>query len=1130
MSLPSFSVRNTVLVNMLMICVLATGSLFAFTLVREMFPESRPDKLLITAVYPGVQPEEIEKAVTIKLEEAVRDVEYVDKVESLVSEGMSTTVLTLSNSVKDVDVTLQEVKNEVDAVQDLPDGLEKTTVTKLEPELPVISVALYGEGSEAELKRAARSLRDDLLQLPGLSNVVITGARDDEIAIEIDPDRLLEFDITFDEVATAIRETNLDVSGGQIKGERSKISVRTLGEESRGRDLEDLVVRATPDGRKITLTDVATIRDEFVETDLESYFNSQPAVNCVVYKNRTQDAIQIATLVKAYVYGKLDRPFDPYGFDAAFAQPWYWKPFSLANAGVGWVVARISGRPDPLEYYRQSRQDPFAHDFTVEVNTDIARFVEGRLDLLTRNGKAGLLLVLISLNLFLNWRVAFWAATGLLVSFLGTFILMWVLGASINLLSMFGLIIVLGIIVDDAIVIGENIFRHIESGMPPMQAAVKGAEEVMWPVCIAVATTIAAFSPLLFITGQIGDFMRQLPIVVIAALTISLVEALLILPAHLAHIRGHDADVETSGEASSSRRQRGIRRWSARVRTAQDRFMNDFLIRYYERFLRFVLRWRYVTIAVAVGSVVLSVGLVAGGVVENTFVQEMDSETVICKLEMPVGTTSDQVRTRLKKLSDYAVGLPEVLNVQMFVARQYDLGGAGAVGMNDQSHLGQLVIELHPADWREQRGLRSSTEILSDVRTFSQTLQGVNSVAWEAMNGGPGGKDIHIQVTGPRFADVQAVATWLQAELAEYAGVSDLEDDLDVGQREVQLRLRETARPTGITVGVLGQHVRAAMYGRESRRITRNREDVKIMVRYPESFRESIYNLESMWIPTGPPSNRHWVPLGEVAHLQESQSYSTVHRARQQRAITVYGEVDEDVLGIEASELLAEIDRRFRQEDISKVHAGVDLEFLGKTEEQARSFEALSVGFPVALLVIYAMLAGLFRSYMQPLVVMSAIPFGLEGAVIGHWLTDHPITILSRIGFVALAGILVNDSLVLVDFINSRIRHGMSEFEASVEGAKLRLRAILLTTLTTVAGLTPLMFETSFQARFLIPMAVTLTFGLIFATGLTLLIVPTLNMIFFDIRNAWSRLWTGSKHQVAEQDPVGLVSSGAESA
>ena len=1086
MSLARFSVNNRVLVNMLMLLILLAGGIFAFTLVREFFPESRPDKIMIAAVYPGQQPEEVEKSVTIKIEEAVHDIEGIEKVDSRVSEGVSMTTLTLYSDVPDINIVVQEVKNEVDALADLPDDVERITVEKLEPRLPVISVALFGEGSEAELKRAVKSLRDDLLLLPGVSDVQINGIRNDEISIELQPLKLLEYDITFDEVAQAIRGVNIDVSSGQLKGDRLTVSVRLDGEERRGVDLEDIVIRSDPDGRKVLLGHLATIEDSFIESDLESYFNGYPAAHCVVFKTPSQDAIQISRLVKAYVKGKNGETFDPFGFQAIPEQPWYQQPVSTVGSGLTWLMTVMSGRGDPRKIYEESAAAGFEHKFQVALHTDLARFIEGRLDLMTRNGRAGLLLVLVSLMLFLNWRVAIWVAAGLLVSFLGTFVVLWAMGETVNLLSMFGLIIVLGIIVDDAIIIGENIYRHVEDGLPAKEAAVKGTDEVAWPGCGTILTTIAAFAPLLFIRGQIGDFMRVLPIVVLAALIVSLMEALVILPAHLAHIK-------------QSPPAEGLVGWRRRIRSlaeAPDRLMRGQLQDWYESLLRVALRWRYVTLTLAFTLVVLSFGLIAGGLVEMVFIQKMDSETMICGVEMPVGTVVPQTKQQVRRLNDYALTLPEVKNVQMFVAMQVDYEGGG--GAELQSHLGQLVLELKAADERDQLGLRSSDELLVDLREFSRTLHGVNSVNWTAMNGGPGGRDIHIKVSGPDFEDLTEVADKLQVTLDSYPGVFDLDDDHDEGKREMTMKLKESARPTGIDEARLGNHIRSALYGRESHRISRNREDIRVMVRYPRRYRESLYQLESMWIPTAMiASQRAWVPLGEVAYLEPGDGFTSLHRSQRQRAVSVFGAVDTAVA--DSSIVLGRVREDFDRE-IAPEYPDVRIEFLGNFEERTKAFGSLWIAFPVVLVLIYMLLAGLFRSYAQPIVVMAAIPFGLLGAIIGHWITDNPITILSEIGFVALAGILVNDSLILVDFINRRIRSGEDPHEASIAGARSRLRAILLTTLTTASGLTPLMFETSFQAKFLIPMAVTLTFGLIFATALTLIIVPSLNLVFLDIR------------------------------
>lgn len=1108
MSPARFSVNNSVLVNMLMAVLLIAGTGFAFTLIREMFPESRPDAIIVTAVYPATQPEELEKAVTIKIEEACRDIEGIEKIDSQISEGLSVTTLTLYNEVDDVDAVLQEVDMEIKAIDNLPVDLERLTARKAEPTLPVISVAIYGDGTEKELKQAARDLRDDLLLLPGVSEIRLSGIRDDEISIEIDPETLRKFDLTLSEVAEAIRKTNLDISSGNLKGDAANVSVRVLGEESRGVDLEKIEVFATTSGQRILLGDIATIRDEFVDTDIDNYFNGKRSANLIIQKTKSQDAIQIATIIKAYIAGKKGEPFDAWGFTEAYAQPWYWKPFALAGVWTNKIVSAVAGRPDPQQIYEQSRESPFAHRFEVSLYSDLSRFVTGRLDLMIRNGQSGLILVIIVLNLFLNWRVAFWVAMGLPISFMGTFILMDLFGVSINLLSMFGLIIVLGIIVDDAIVIGENIYAKVEAGMPARQAAIEATDGVMWPVIVSVTTTIGAFLPLLFITGRIGTFFRELPLVVTAALAVSLMEALIILPAHLAHlppIKKYDPNHPP----------RGITGLFYQMGLWQTFFMQRFLQGPYEWLLRLALRWRYVTVSMAVGTLFLCFGLFAAGIVKFEFIQKMDSETVLMELEMPIGTVIDETRERLITLSEHVLSQPEVVSVQMQAGFQVDIGGTGAMGSNVQPHLGQLIIELKESDKREEEGQRSSEGLLSEMRKFSASIPGVNSITWEAFSGGPAGKDIEMRISGKDFDEVVEVSTLIKQDLNTFQGVVDLEDNFDLGKQEAQLTLKESARPTGITVSDLGMFVRNALFGAEALRITRNREDVKIMVRLPEEFRKDVFHLEALWVPrpntvmanpTGDLSTTsemarirsqlRWIPISEVAQIDETLGFTTIHRSAQERSITVRGDVD-STLGN-----LSEVMDKFRQTtllDIQKQHPDIRLEFLGTSEEQAKSFAGLKLAFPVAFLIIYMMIAGLFRSYFQPLVVMMAIPFGIQGAIVGHWITGNPFTILSLIGLVALSGIVVNDSLVLVDFINQLRREGKDLYTASVLGARSRLRAILLTTLTTAAGLAPLMFEKSFQAKFLIPMAVTLTFGLIFATVLTLILIPCMNMILADL-------------------------------
>jgi hydrophobic/amphiphilic exporter-1 (mainly G- bacteria), HAE1 family len=507
------------------------------------------------------------------------------------------------------------------------------------------------------------------------------------------------------------------------------------------------------------------------------------------------------------------------------------------------------------------------------------------------------------------------------------------------------------------------------------------------------------------------------------------------------------------------------------------------------------LRWRYVTLAGAVATLSMTIGLVQGGIVPFVPVPKMDSETLVCSIKMPVGTPAAQTKSRLQQLSTFIESLPEVINSRVLVGLQVDIAGEGAVGQNLGSHLGQIIVELTESAKRN----RNSETILGELRVESEKLSGVNSVAWTSLNGGPAGRALELKITSDRFEEALAVGATMRRKLAAYDGVFDIDDNVNARQREVQLRLRESARSTGITVATLGNEVRNAFYGREARRITRNREDVKIMVRYPEEYRNDDSTLEAMYIPTpstSEPGRHHWVPLREVAELTEDHAFASIHRSDLRRAVSVYADVDSDHNSNEIARSL----QTWINTELASLHPSARVEMRGATLENKKFMDSMLLAFPLSLVIVYVLLAALFRSYLQPLVVLIAVPFGIEGAIVGHWIMGYDLTIMSVIGCTALIGIVDNDSLVLVDFINTRVRAGMNHFEASVTGSKLRMRAIVLNTVTAVVGMSPLMFETSFQAKFLIPMAITLTWGLIFATVLTLVVVPAINMVFFDAR------------------------------
>lgn len=1080
-SLPRISVENPVMAGMLTAVLLVWGGYAALTLVREMFPESRPDAVLVSVPYPGATPLEVERGLALRIEEAVRNIQGVDRIVTQASEGSCLVKIELSHDVDDVDQKLNEVQSALAAIprEELPEEAEEIRVFKFEPRLPVIAVTIYGDVDERRRKQLGEQLRDDLLRIPGITELELGGTRKSELTVEVEPERLVEYGLSLSEIATAIRSANLDLPAGQVKTADQNVAVRTLGETDDARRIAETIVRANTGGGEVRVRDLGRVLDGFEDSDVDGAFNGKPAVSCTVFKTGDQDAIDIARKVKAYVAGKKGEPLER---DLLTR---------LRNLlGIETEAQRV---------YHQAASAPFPPDLSIDVHSNLARFIEGRLELLTRNGLWGLALVFLSLLLFLNWRVAFWVMSGLVVSICGAIVMMSLIGATLNLISMFGLIVVLGMLVDDAIVVGENVFAHVERGEPPPEAAVRGAEEVAWPVTVTVTTTIGAFLPLLFIEGRIGDFMGVLPVVVTCALGVSLVEALLVLPAHLAHSLQPLRPAEWKG-------------WVARLadplRRAERHLLMDLLGGLYERLVRGAVRYRYVTLTAAASALVLAAGAVAGGRVPLVFLQKMDSETLLADLAMPVGTPAERTRAALAVVERAALGIPEVNNVWAVVGAQLDADEGGAY-MTERSHLAQLIIELKTIEQRE----RSSDEILTELRERTRLIPGVNALRYRSMQGGPAGREIEIELTGNRIEDLLAASEVLKRRLAEYAGVYDIADDYDDGRRELRLELLESARALGVTTQWLATEVRGAFYGLEARTLQRGREDVDVRVRFPESRRRGLHELELMRITTPAGSA---VPLCELARLEEGRGPAAIRRVDQRRAITVGADLDQSQGN---AEQIAQ-DLRPLVAELQAQYPGLRIEFAGNQRELARSFASLRRDFFIAMLLIYAMLAILFKSYVQPLIVMIAVPFGMTGVVCGHLVMGYPITIMSMIGTVALTGIVVNDSLILVDFAN-RARRQAAAAEAIIAAATRRLRPILLTSITTILGLAPMMLETSFQARFLIPMAISISFGLALATLLTLLVVPATYLALEDARALGRRL-TGRSRTAPVAAPASL--------
>lgn len=1066
--------HNPVAANLLLVLTFTGGILSLVTIKKEVFPEVEADTISVSMVYLGAAPEEVEEGVCIKIEEALQGVEGIKRMRSTAAEGIGTVIIEVQQDA-DSRKVLDEVKSRVDAIDTFPAETEKPIIRELLFRTQVINVAISGDADERTLKLLGEQVRDEIANLPGISQVELTNVRPYEIAVEVSEQTLRRYNLTFDEIVQAIRRRSLDLPGGSVKTESGEILVRTKGQAYRGEDFEKLVLRSLPDGSRLTLGEVANIVDGFAETDQSARFNGQPAVLVQIFRVGDESALQIAEKVKRYIAEARQRM--PEGIELTTWQ-------------------------------------------------DDTKILKSRLDLMIRNGRAGFILVFISLALFLRLRLAFWVSMGLVTAFLGGFWVIPSFDVSINLLSLFAFIVVLGIVVDDAIVIGENIYTTVEQGGSGVRAAITGAQRVAVPVIFAVLTTMAAFGPLLMVPGNMGKFMRVIPIIVIATLLFSLLESLFILPTHLRHL-------DPAKENKS--RNPLLRRW----RRFQDMFaqrLQRFVRQTYAPTLEFALRWRYTTVAVAVASFILTAGIVLGGWIKFTFFPEVDADNVVALLTMPQGTPAEVTAQAVRRLEETALHLQAQLrkeqggkNViehiltsigdQPFRVRQTH--GSGRVIANfSGSHVGEVNLQLMPA---ENRNL-SSPEIARRWRELTGPIPDAVELVFSSTLFSAG-EDINIQLAGLDYQALQSATAELKAALAEFPGVYDLTDSYRAGKQEVKIRLKPGAEAFGVTLLDLARQVRQAFYGEEAQRIQRGRDDVRVMVRYPEAERKSLGDLENMRVRL---PNGNEIPFSVVAETGLGRGYSTISRTDRMRTISVTASVDEEQGN--ANEIIRTVTRTVLPQILAR-YPGVTYSLEGAQREQMETLAGLARSYVIALLLIYILLAIPFKSYSQPLIVMSAIPFGIVGAIWGHIIMGMDLTIVSMFGVVALAGVVVNDSLVMVDFINGERNKGLPLAKAIREAGLARFRPILLTSLTTFLGLTPLLLEKSLQAQFLIPMAISLGFGVMFATFITLLLVPVGYYLLEDGKLTLYRLLgkpiPAADRLLAESDVKGRLSPGA---
>ncbi len=1069
-SLVEFGVRKPVPVNLLMWALLIAGFVYGLTLRREFFPEMQPEQAFVSLAYPGATPEEIEETLARKVEDALVEVEQVDEIRTTLSENGGGIMIEFREGV-DPREALRDVEQRIDTLRDLPDEAERITVELFEPRLPVIRLAVYGPLDEAQLKRAVRDVRDDLRSLPGMGEVIIDGVREYEVRVDVSHEAVLKLGIPLPDVAAAIRAWLRDIPGGTVRTSTGNVRLRTLGVEERAEAIRDIVVRSDPSGRTLRVGDIATVREGFVDEQILTRFNGEPAAHLTVVAVGNQDIVKMAERVRAYIRGRMGEPPEAGRFD--------------------WIFKRHR-----LDAYELGRHSPHPLPPTAKVAalSDLARFVEGRLDLLMRNAMAGAVLVFGVLLVFLNWRAAFWVGMGLVTAIAGTLVLMWFLDITLNLLTTFGLIIVLGLLVDDAIVVAENVQTEWENGQPALTAAVRGARQVLWPVVATVSTTVVAFLPLTFIKGQIGDLLGALPFVVACALLMSLVETMLILPSHLGH----------SLAKREGREPTRVGRWIKRAEAARDHWFHDHAVPAYAAVLDRCLRFRYVSIAAAVAAVTICLGLVASGRVVFDFLPASDAETLVVNLRMPIGSPMERTDEAIAIVEAAAKAMPEVRNISTQIGRATDIDT-----MQDAAyapHVAQMFVELHPVELRD----RESSAVIADIRAaIAGRVREADRISFSEISGGPGGADITIRASGGDLDELRRVSAELRRMLGLYEGVYDIHDDEDLGQIELRINVLPAGAALGFSTANIAQQVRGALYGIDAHVFADQEEDIDVRVRLDEATRRSLYAMENLWVvsPTGA-----IVPLREVARVAESQTYASIKRVDRRRTITVTAETDPTLSPetiVTSLTTPASGQAQSPLDELRARHPKVAISFAGRQEQLGDAFASLPYGFLASIIMIYVILAWLFSSYLQPIIVLSAVPFSIVGMVLGHLLLGYDLTFLSLIGFVALSGIVVNDSLILVEFYNGRRQQGLPVHDALLSAGRARLRAILLTTITTIFGLLPLILEQSFQAKFLIPMAITIAFGLMSATVLVLIVLPCFLLAFSDIRRLAYFLWWG---------------------
>ncbi len=1053
--------ENHVAANFLMLVVLLAGLSTWFKLRKEIFPETALDAVIVQVPYPNATAEEVETGVILKLEEAVSDnVEGVKRYTTTATEGLAAMTVEVENGYN-VREVMNDVKSAIDSIPELPENAEKPVVSEAILSAQVLSIAISADTDEKTLRKMAEIVRDGLLnyQPPSatgfgkitemlggpvdITKVSLANVRPYEISIELSQDKLEKYDLTLAQVAEALRNASLDLPSGSVREQTGEVVIRTEGKIRSAEDFENVVIFTSGDGSSVQLKDLAEVSDAFKNVDLRTRFDGRQAVLVNVFRTGDQDTTKIATAVKDY----LERV----------------APTQLSE-GV-----------------------------KLELWNDMSVLLEGRMDLLSRNGMWGLLYVFIVLALFLRPSLALLVAIGIPVSFAGGLWLMPHFDISINMISLFAFILVLGIVVDDAIVVGENIYTRIQTGEHPRDAAWKGTHEVGVVVIFGILTTMAAFTPMLGLSGVSGKIWPNIPLVVIPVLFFSLIQSKLVLPAHAAFLKPMDHSRPVGFLTKLQRRIAYGMEW--------------FIEHYYKPALAVCLRWRYVVWASFIAMLIVVMGIVSSGRVPFVFMPKVEGEVVSAKLVMPVGIefgVTENVIIRMQNAADRIgekmkdkQGNPIIKHLLSSSGTQPFKTGFGFGNDSVSSHIGEVTLQLCPASERDY----SSAQIINAWREEIGMVPGVVELSFKEETGS-GGNAIDIEIAGDSLEELEKAANYLTNELAKMEGVKDINTDRRPGKYEIvydQDSITELGKARGFTLRSISTQIRAIFAGIEVQRIQRGRDEVKVLVRYPEEDRKSLLTLNDIKL-TAP--NGDQIPINQVINGRADRGLSSIKRVDGRRAIKIAADVNRDVAN---AKTVADTFTSEHLDILATKFNGITWDYLGEQKDQNDSIGEMFVKFLFALLIIYILMAIPLGSYIQPLIVMSVIPFGMVGAVLGHMLLGMELSIMSLCGIVALAGVVVNDSLVLVDYVNRQREKGMSAKEAAWTAGARRFRPILLTSLTTFAGLMPMLTETDMQARFLIPMAVSLGFGILFATAITLILVPSVYIMLEDVKSLFSR-------------------------